>query len=396
MSVRNVALINPSILAWARESAGFYLEEAATKIKVSSDILKACEQGEEYLSISQLRQLSNAYKRPLAFFYLPFTPKKEDTPKDFRQLDADTRKTLSPKLKLEIRKAEYRREIALDLYKELDFEIPKINLKIFITSNIIEVSKTIRSFLNVSLEEQKNLQGEYAVLNFWREKFENVGILVFQAPMIELNQMRGFSIDKFPLPIIVLNSKDHPKARVFTLFHELAHLLLRSGGICDLGEQNKIEVFCNAIAGETLVPTNSLVENPFVRGSRKESDWNDEKILKVSEQFNISRIVILRRLLTIGKISENFYRKKSEKYLSDYKVKTEKESEEEKKSIWLPQHTKIISQTGKSFIRLVLESYRQNKIGLLDVSEYLGTKIKHIPKIEQAISNSTQVLGGSD
>lgn len=396
MSVRNEALINPSILAWARESAGFYLEEAAHKIKVSSDVLEACELGEKRLSISQLRLLSNAYKRPLAFFYLPVAPEKEDIPKDFRRLDAKAKKTLSPKLRLEIRKAEYRREVALELYKELDFEIPTFNLKISISSDVIEVSQPIRKLLNVDLDEQKKLQGEYAVLNFWRERFEKMGILVFQAPMIQLNQMRGFSIDDFPLPIIVLNSKDYPKARVFTLFHELAHLLLRSGGICDLGEQNKVEVFCNAVAGETLVPTNPFVKNPIVQNNRKESDWNDEKIFKVSEQFNVSREVILRRLLTIGKISENFYRQKREKYLSDYKNKNKMEGETEKKSIRLPQHTKIISQSGKSFVRLVLESHRQNKIGLLDVSEYLGTKIKHIPKIEQAISNSTQMLGGSD
>lgn len=396
MSVRNEALINPSILAWARESAGFYLEEAANKIKVSSDVLKACELGEKRLSISQLRLLSNAYKRPLAFFYLPVAPEKEDIPKDFRRLDVKTKKTLSPQLRLEIRKAEYRREIALELYKELDLEIPKFDLKIFISSNIIEVGQPIRNLLNVDLNEQKKLQGEYAVLNFWREKFENVGILVFQAPMIHLNQMRGFSIDDFPLPIIVLNSKDHPKARVFTLFHELAHLLLRSGGICDLGEQNKIEIFCNAVAGETLVPTDSFINNSIVRENKKEADWNDEKILRVSKQFNVSREVILRRLLTIGKVSENFYKQKREKYLSDYKNKNKKEGEDEKKSIRLPQHNKIISQSGKSFVRLVLESHRQNKIGLLDVSEYLGAKIKHIPKIEQAISGSTQMLGGSD
>ena len=226
MSVRNEALINPSILAWARESAGFYLEEAAHKIKVSSDVLEACELGEKRLSISQLRLLSNAYKRPLAFFYLPVAPEKEDIPKDFRRLDAKAKKTLSPKLRLEIRKAEYRREVALELYKELDFEIPTFNLKISISSDVIEVSQPIRKLLNVDLDEQKKLQGEYAVLNFWRERFEKMGILVFQAPMIQLNQMRGFSIDDFPLPIIVLNSKDYPKARVFTLFHELAHLLL--------------------------------------------------------------------------------------------------------------------------------------------------------------------------
>ncbi len=64
----NEALINPQILAWARESAGFYIEEAAKKIPIEPDKLRSCEIGNDRLTISQLRKLCNVYKRLLAFF----------------------------------------------------------------------------------------------------------------------------------------------------------------------------------------------------------------------------------------------------------------------------------------------------------------------------------------
>lgn len=385
----NEALINPSVLAWARESAGFYLEEAAKKVQIEPDKLQSCEIGNDYLTISQLRKLCNVYKRPLAFFYLPNPPQLESIPKDFRRLPEDDRKNISPNLRFEIRKAKYRREIAIDLFKELEIEIPKFKAKATLSDDVYEVGKLIRKLLKISFEQQENLRKEN-LLNFWREKIEDLGILVFSASLIDLKTMRGFSIDKNPLPIIVLNSKDLHKARIFTLFHEFTHLLLHSGGICDLGEQNKIEVFCNAVAGEALVPTDWLQAIPVVHQHNK-SEWNDEEIDNLSERFGVSRVVILRRLLTIGKTTEYFYKQKSEQFEAEYRIKINQEKAE-KKPIKIQQHYKVLNQTGRKFARLVIDSYHQNKISLLDVSEYLGTKLTHLPKIEQSL-NPTHLAG---
>jgi len=385
----NEALINPQILAWARESAGFYIEEAAKKIPVEPDKLRNCEIGNDRLTVSQLRKLCNVYKRPLAFFYLPNPPQQEIIPKDFRRLPEDEGKNLSPNLRLEIRRAKYRREVALDLFKELEIEVPKIKAKANLSDEVYEVGKLIRKLLKVSFKQQERIKKE-SLLNFWREKIEDLGTLVFSASLIDLKIMRGFSIDKNPLPIIVLNSKDHHKARIFTLFHEFTHLLLHSGGICDLGEQNKIEIFCNAVAGEALVPTDWLQVIPIVQQHKDKSEWDDEKIYNLAECFGVSREVVLRRLLAINKTTEYFYKQKREQYQAEYRIKINQESAE-KKSSPIPQHYKVLNQTGRKFARLVLEGYHQNKIGLLDVSDYLGTKLKHLPKIEQSLNPSYSI-----
>jgi Zn-dependent peptidase ImmA (M78 family) len=385
-AIGNEALINPQILAWARESAGFYIDEAAKKIPVNPEKLRSCEIGTDRLTIAQLRKLSNLYKRPLAFFYLPNPPQQEIIPKDFRRLPEDEVEKFSPNLRLEIRKAKYRREVALDLFKDLEIKIPKFRAKATLSDNVYEVGNLIRNLLKVSFKQQKSIKKE-SLLNFWREKIEDLGILVFSASLIDLKVMRGFSIDKNPLPIIVLNSKDHHKARIFTLFHEFTHLLLHSGGICDLGEQNRIEVFCNAVAGESLVPTDWLKEIPIVRQHKDKSEWNDEEINNLAEKFGVGREVILRRLLAINKTTEYFYKHKREQYQAEYRIKIAQEKAE-KKSMPIQYHYKVLNQTGRKFAKLVFEGYHQNKIGLLDVSEYLGTKIKHLPKIEQSLNPS--------
>lgn len=387
-NTKNEAIINPEVLLWARESAGFRVEEAAKKAQLKSEKLLACEYGEQRLTISQLRKLSNVYKRPLAFFYLPKPPVSEidSDIQDFRRLNAEEEKSFSPELRIEIRKTKYRREVALELFNDLEIEIPEFNLKTSLDSNIIATGSYIRTFLEVTQKRQKELKNDYEALNYWREAIELKGVLIFQATL-NIKEMRGLSIAEFPLPIILVNRERVVKARVFTMLHELTHIMLRSVGICDLETQSKIEVFCNAVAGEVLVPTELLNETEIYKKNKREEDWNKESILRLADYFSVSREVILRRLLTNQKISQDFYQSKRNQWLKDYEKSQETEVDK-KSSGFAPPHTDAISKVGRSFTRLVLNNYYQNNIGLSEVSDYLGVKAKHLPKIEQAVFSS--------
>lgn len=388
--VRNKAIINPAVLLWARESAGFHVEEAAKKAQLKSDKLIACELGEQKLTIPQLRKLSNVYKRPLAFFYLPEPPQSEIDPsiKDFRRLNEGEEESFSPSLRIEIRKAKYRREVALEMFRELELKIPIFELRTTLNSNVIEVGSKIRRYFKVSQDRQAGIQNDYEALNYWRELLENKGVLVFQATL-DVNEMRGLSIAEFPLPIVLVNRERVVKARIFTMLHELTHIMLRSVGVCDLEAQSRIEIFCNAVAGEVLVPTEWLSQTEIYRQNNRENDWNKESIYKLADFFSVSREVILRRLLNTKKISRPFYNNKRREWLQDYEKSQEVEAKK-KSSGFAPPHIDAISKVGKNFTRLVINSYHQNKIGLPEVSDYLGVKAKHLPKIEQAVFSSTK------
>jgi transcriptional regulator with XRE-family HTH domain len=111
------ALVKPSVLKWARESLNLPLADAAKKIGVKVPKLAEweSESGGSSPTIGQLRKAANAYKRPLAVFFLPEPPRDFDALKDFRRLPELTRLPATPKLSLEIRRAQMRREIALEL-----------------------------------------------------------------------------------------------------------------------------------------------------------------------------------------------------------------------------------------------------------------------------------------
>jgi len=107
----------------------------------------------------------------------------------------------------------------------------------------------------------------------------------------------------------------------------------------------------------------------------------------IAQRFNISREVVWLRLLTNQMISDSVYRKEIYKLREQYK--TQKQQEKKAKKIIVSYHTKVISTIGKFYTNLVLAGYHQEKITSSALSEYLGIKLKHLPKIENA------TLGGN-
>src|SRR5215510_4948925 len=255
------ALVKPAMLRWARESLNLPINEAAKKIGVKPSKLSAWESGESTPTIGQLRKAAAVYKRPLAVFFLPQPPRDFDPLRDFRRLPDQTRAVPSPELNLEIRRAHVRRETALELATALGIDPPRLRA---VSSNLHDsdrLAQEARQILGVSLQQQCAWRGPYEALLGWIAALERIGVLVFQTGRVSLDEMRGFSISAEPFPVIVVNAKDSPRGRVFTLIHEFAHILTNRGGLCDLHttarartQEEETEVSCNQVAGSLLLP----------------------------------------------------------------------------------------------------------------------------------------------
>lgn len=82
--------VNPNILAWARETAGLSLGDAAQALGIASeDRLQALELGDEIPSRAVLLKMANKYRRSLLTFYLDVPPRKGNRGEDFRTLSPD-------------------------------------------------------------------------------------------------------------------------------------------------------------------------------------------------------------------------------------------------------------------------------------------------------------------
>jgi Zn-dependent peptidase ImmA (M78 family)/DNA-binding XRE family transcriptional regulator len=382
------AVVKPELLVWARKSARYQVHEAAKKANVSAERLTEWESGDSAPTINQLRMLANIYKRPLAVFFLPEPPRQFDAMRDFRRLPDAVNAEYTPELVLAIRRARFRREIAVELAEELEFEIPRLDFdpRPF-GADGNRLAEAARKLLNVTPDEQLHWRDKYEALNAWSAAVERVGVLVFQTSGVSMREMRGFSVRESVYPVIVVNAKDSPRGRVFTILHEFAHLLMHSGGLCDTHEtrdldsdEQRLEVLCNHIAGAMLVPESALLDAiQNMASTLKRGAIADAELTVLSHRFAVSQEVILRRLLTLGRVSVDFYRKKRDELHKAY------EREREQEEGFAPHHQVVVRDLGKQYIRIVLGAYHQEAITSSDVSDYLGTRLKHLPKIERAV-----------
>ena len=396
------ALVKHELLVWARTSAHLSVEDAARKAKVKEEQLAAWERGAGLPSIPQLRKLGRAYKRPLAVFFLPEPPRTFDALRDFRRLPAEMAGKQSPELAFEIRRARARREIALDLYQELTGEGPRAFLS---TASLAEepevVASRLRELLGVKRTEVASWRNVYDAFNRWRGSLEDAGALVFQAEDVEVSETRGFSLSERLFPVVVVNIKDAVVGRIFSMLHEATHLMLREGGLCDLLEetsqaQERIEAFCNHVAGATLMPRAWILEEDVVR-QHKGAQWADEEIALLAQGYRVSREAIVRRLLVLGRTTEDFYRRKRKQLRAEFEA--QQVEVQQRKALGLeaggfaPPDRMAVSTAGPFFVRLVLESYHQEKITPNDLSSFLEVRLKHVPKIEHAVLTRSAASG---
>jgi Zn-dependent peptidase ImmA (M78 family)/transcriptional regulator with XRE-family HTH domain len=377
------AKINHTILSWARKTAGLDIDLAAKKIGTSSNRLKEWEKGKSFPTVRQVRLMGRVYRRPSAFFYLSKPPQEPPELADFRKIP-DSLSTKSPQLRYEIRLSRFRRQTALDLFTQLGEVPPTFDIKATVNEGTEAIANRIRQGLKADLSTQMSWKDPYEALRSWIIAAENSGVLVCQFSGVEIKEARGFSISDQPLPVLSINTQDSPRGRIFTLLHEVAHLSLNLGGLCDLHEEkdteDELEPFFNQVAGETLVPSSAILSQDLVY-LNDSPEWSDGSLQTLANRFMVSREVILRRLLTLGRTTRGFYDMKRRQFLEEYTAYA--------RTGFVEYHRKVLRNNGIAFTSLLLNAYYSEVISARDLSRYLGNvKLKHVHSIEHDLGLS--------
>lgn len=382
------AQVEPALLIWARESLGLAVADAAKKLGVKPERLEQWEQGDAHPTVAQLRTAARVYKRPLAVFFLSEAPHDFDVLRDFRRLPDKKSSAWSPQLHTEFRRAREQRETTLELAQLTDQPIPSAPSIAHSIGEPEEFARMARGLLDVDLDDQFSWRDKYRALAEWIRAVEDVAVLVLQTGAVSLEEMRGFSIYANVLPAIVVNAKDSPRGRVFTVLHEFAHVLLNNGGLCDLStdprsEEGRIEIFCNRVAAAILLPEGAFSQEEVVHQAPDSYEgWSQEELRELADKYGVSQEVTLRRLLTLGKTSPAFYQMMRHQFLETY-------GQPKNTTGFAPYHRVRVRDLGKPYVRLVLEAYQRDEINASEVSDYLGVNLKHLPKItEEALRDS--------
>lgn len=140
---------------------------------------------------------------------------------------------------------------------------------------------------------------------------EDAGILVMRSAMVRNNTKRplnkdefsGFTLINHEYALIFVNAKDTKSAQLFSLAHELGHVVIGQPGISaeqSLKSEVEVERWCNRFAAEFLIPATYFGEI-----------WNEtyspnDAVSRISQRVGASPEAVIWRGVDLGFIaSEN-------------------------------------------------------------------------------------------
>lgn len=379
------ALITPDVLAWARQRAEISLEQLATSLKVQVDKVQKWEQGEKKPTFLQAQKIAKIFQIPFGYLFLQTPPEESLAIPDLRTFRNEPIGELSPEFKSLLNDIILKQKWYKDYILENDGEEKFFLQQFTINSNKIDIINNINQILNLNDSIGKSLERR-TLLNKLTKKIEKLDILVMKNGIVGSNthkplntsEFRGFAIyDRFA-PLIFLNSKDTLSAQIFTLIHELVHLWIGESGVSllDLNHtDNEIELFCNDITAEILVPKTLL-----------DTYWNDsldfeEHYEELASIFSVSTLVILNKLYGFKYIDFETYNKytkiEAEKFKQFMSIK--------KKAGGGDFYKTLKTKNGTNFSTALIVSTLEGKTLYKEAATLLNTNSSSINKFAQEL-----------
>lgn len=359
------ALVNPEMLRWSRLRARLTTLEVAAKLPTKLERLNSWEEGKAQPTFKQAQKWASVVHVPFGFLFLESPPVENLELPDLRTVGGQAIDEPSLDLKETVtevlRKQQWFREfVAEHQGVKLPF-IGKFNLQ----TEPLTVANDIRLTLKLPQEIRATNSEEF--MRVLINSAEDAGILVMRSGMVcgnthrklDVGEFRGFAISDELAPVVFINSADAPAARLFTLIHELAHLWIGSTGISNGGahSQRDEEIFCNAVAGEFLVPTKA-----FFKHWRELEEW-EENFPTLTAYFHVSKLVIARRANDLGLISRKQFDKFYVRQLSAFR---------QKESSGGDYYATAGAKNSKLFSRAVLSEALSGRMLLRDAGQLLG------------------------
>jgi Zn-dependent peptidase ImmA (M78 family) len=380
--------INPLMLRWARERSGMTLAEVAARFKKAPDTIENWESGADAPTFRQFEQLAEQlYKRPLAIFFFPSPPEEEDAGSRFRTLPQSEVEALEPDTRYALREALAFQESIRELTAGIRASTALVvrDIRPLPHEPVEQLAGRVRYYLGVPLDTQFTWRGSEDAFKQWRRSVESVGVFALKRSFKQ-NDVFGFCLSDDAFPIIIINNSTAHSRQVFTLFHELAHLLYSVSSITmqDMtfidhlsGRSHDIEVLCNRFAAEFLVPSSSFPWADFRRANL------DTFVRSQATRYNTSREVILRRLLDRGLVSQGVYQRKSAQWNAEYLNSRQGRAG----GNYYATHAAYL---GETFLRLAFTQYRLGKLSLDELADHLRIKGRNVGRFEDFVVKGEQ------
>ncbi len=392
MGKKKLAYINKDMLVWARNTTPFTTpEDVESRFPtLSAEDITKWESGEELPSITEAKELAKRYKLPFACFYLPKCPDKQPKKSytDRRTFTGSSYGVMSYELWEEIERVKSDRETMLEYYKNEEYgfeDLPKLSLD----ASIEDIVFAIREFFELPLSFKNKTAYKNNSFNYYRLKIESKGVIVAQISGVDLCEMKGLSIYDDVFPIVAINNKDYERAKTFSLFHEVAHLIRRSSSLCLINDDERNdeeEKICDSIAAEILMDTNEF-RNIAAEIYSSHNEWSDIALSQLADRFGVSVVSAFRRLYDLDIIGRNYYFERYKEISNSFEAVLEKiKKAQEGKNIPFFFHVRFINAHGHLLPKVVLSAHYSGKISIGETCRILNVKSKYIGDLSRAVA----------
>jgi Zn-dependent peptidase ImmA (M78 family) len=303
--------VTPSVLSWAIQDSGYDPEHLAHEIDVPVSVLKKWVSGEDRPTLTHARKLASKLHRPFATLLLPAPPEGRPVGVEFRHPGGE-RRDLDPSERRHLRRAARFQEILSWLAGELELEKPRTPSATFNDDPAL-IAKATREVLKVPATDQKRWPNASIAFDEWRNVLERTGHIIFLFS-IGKESCSGFSLWDDSAPVVAVNTAWNESARIFTLFHEMAHLITRTSSACvesarATPKTDPIERWCERFAAALLMPGKDVESDLRKLGLARGANVTDLRVAKrIANLYKVSLRAAVIRLIELKAATWDLYR----------------------------------------------------------------------------------------
>lgn len=387
--------VNPDVLIWARETAGFTLQDAAEKLftngirATAGEKLEALENGDKEPSRTQLNNFAKLYRRPLLAFYMEKPPITGRRGQDFRQSPDSRTKRENALLDALLRDVKARQEAVKDiLIEDEDFLEHTFVGSVTLNTSVETTVKSISSILGFDYTDVGLRRGDPVKLfKRLRVEVENIGVFVLLLSdlgsyhsTIPSSVFRGFAIADNVAPFVVINAKEAKPSRSFTLMHELAHIWLGTTGVSGqasaetpTSQTAKIERYCNDVAGEFLLPA-AHFRKEMPKFHPDDSKAAEAVVDEIAYKWSVSGPMVAYQLYRTGDLSRDAYGRLRGVYAARWQAALKNQKDKMKDSDGPNPHVVKFHNLGNALLEVVYRTVRDNALTYTKAANLLGGK----------------------
>lgn len=299
--------ITAPVLDWAIHESGMSVDDLARPLAVTPQDVAAWRQGSQLPTRSQFTQLVEILRRPSAMFFLK-KPPAESAPKvGLRAAFGDLKRELSRDERNAIR---YAKGVQILAGWTRDHPASQPDRVASFDDEPDLVAAQFRDLLRIKVFHQRSWSDTTVAFSAWRQALEVIGVVVLQLDLGP-SGIRGFSIAEPDVPLVAVNTAYAYQVRIFTLFHEIAHILTNSSSACigfaaPARRADRIERWCERFAGALLLPEKSV--RAFLESHHPHHDEPGlDEVRAVSREFHVSARAAAIRIIDLGLARAGLY-----------------------------------------------------------------------------------------